>query len=159
MVTRRDYMGDAVEAGRSVLLELTRTLGAYREHLVLVGGWVPELLLPEAEPKHVGSLDIDLAVDHRTLAESEYRTIHELLTSRGYEQDDRQPFMYRRSVKIDDREITVQVDLLAGEYGGTGKSRRTQKVQDVRPRKARGCGSPSRSHNQRSKSPVESAVV
>ncbi len=76
MVTRTDYMGDAIEAARSVLLELTRLLGAYREHLVLVGGWVPELLLPEAEPKHVGSLDIDLALDHRKLAEPEYQTIH-----------------------------------------------------------------------------------
>ena len=37
------------------------------------------------------------------------------------------------------REIKVQVDLLAGEYGGTGKSRRHQRVQDITPRKARGC--------------------
>ncbi len=139
MVTRTDYMGDAVEAARSVLLELTRMLGAYREQFVLVGGWVPELLLPEAEPKHVGSLDIDLALDHRKLAEPEYRTIHELLTARGYEQDDRQPFIFHRHVTVNDRGIRVQVDLLAGEYEGTGKSRRTQKVQDVRPRKARGC--------------------
>jgi len=28
---------------------------------------------------------------------------------------------------------------MAGEYGGTGKTRRTQKVQDVRARKTRGC--------------------
>jgi len=139
MVTRTDYMGAAVEAARSVLLELSRLLGAYREHLVLVGGWVPELLLPEAEPRHVGSLDIDLALDHRKLADLEYRTIHELLKLRGYEQDNRQPFIYRRRVTVHGHEITVQVDLLAGEYEGTGKSRRTQKVQDVRPRKARGC--------------------
>ena len=33
----------------------------------------------------------------------------------------------------------MEVDLLAGEYGGTGKSHRTQSVQDVRARKARGC--------------------
>jgi nucleotidyltransferase AbiEii toxin of type IV toxin-antitoxin system len=33
----------------------------------------------------------------------------------------------------------VEVDLLAGEYEGTGRSHRTQRVQDVRPRKARGC--------------------
>jgi len=35
--------------------------------------------------------------------------------------------------------IEVEVDLMAGEYGGTGKGHRTQKVQDVRVRKARGC--------------------
>ena len=31
------------------------------------------------------------------------------------------------------------MDFLAGEYGGTGKSRRTQKALDMQPRKARGC--------------------
>lgn len=35
--------------------------------------------------------------------------------------------------------IDVEVDLMAWEYGGTGKTRRTQKVQDVRARKARDC--------------------
>ena len=35
--------------------------------------------------------------------------------------------------------VTVQVDLLSGEYKGTGKSHRTQKIQDVKARKARGC--------------------
>ena len=33
----------------------------------------------------------------------------------------------------------MQVDFLAGEYGGTGKSRRTQKALDMQPRKVRGC--------------------
>jgi hypothetical protein len=139
MVDRADYLGDAVEAARSVLLELTRLLRAYRQHIVLIGGWVPELLLPRAEPQHVGSLDIDLALDHRTLADTGYRTIHHLLIERGYEQDERQPFLYRRRVRVRTREISVQVDLLAGEYEGTGSGRRTQRVQDVRPRKARGC--------------------
>ncbi len=31
------------------------------------------------------------------------------------------------------------MDFLAGEYAGSGKSHRTQRVQDMRPRKARGC--------------------
>lgn len=139
MVKRTDYMGDAVEAARSVLLELVRVLGAYRDHMVLIGGWVPQFLLPHANPPHVGSLDIDLALDHRHLAESGYRTIHSLLDSRGYEQDARQPFIYRRQVRVGNRDITVQVDLLSGEYEGTSRRHRTQQIQDVRPRKARGC--------------------
>ena len=36
-------------------------------------------------------------------------------------------------------EITVEVDFLAGEYGGTSKKHRTQIVQDMHPRKARAC--------------------
>ena len=33
----------------------------------------------------------------------------------------------------------MEVDFLAGEYAGTARSHRTQSVQDIRPRKARGC--------------------
>jgi hypothetical protein len=34
--------------------------------------------------------------------------------------------------------IEIRVDLLAAEYGGTGKNRRHQTIQDVKARKARG---------------------
>ncbi len=140
MVTRPDYEAEAVAAARSVLLELTRLLGEYRDNVVLVGGWVPELLFPSAEPKHVGSLDVDLALDHRKLTDAGYATIREHLLGCGYEQDpQRQPFIFQRRVTVGGRDIVVEVDLLAGEYGGTGRSHRTQNVQGVRPRKARGC--------------------
>lgn len=33
----------------------------------------------------------------------------------------------------------MEVDFLAGEYGGTGRQHRTQVVQDMKPRKARAC--------------------
>lgn len=135
MVTRRDYTQDAVEAARSVLLEVVRLLGEYSDDIVIIGGWVPELVIPQA--KHVGSMDIDLALNHRTLTESGYKTILELLQSRGYRQG-KQPFIFHRTVRVGNREIRVQVDFLAGEYGGTGRSRRTQRVLDMRPRKARG---------------------
>lgn len=140
MVTRRDYAEEAVKAANAVLLELTHLLGEYRDHIVLVGGWVPELLFPSAEPKHVGSLDVDLALDHRNLTEAGYATIQELLLGHGYEpKPGGQPFIFHRRVRIGDRDVVVEVDLLAGEYEGTGKTRRTQRVQDVKPRKARGC--------------------
>jgi hypothetical protein len=138
-ITHRDYTRDAVEAAHSVLLELTHLLGEYRDDIVVVGGMVPGLLLSNAEPRHVGTLDVDLALDHRKFQESGYKPVQKLLLSRGYEPDDQQPFVFRRRANINGRDIVVEVDLLAGEYGGTGRSRRTQRVQDVRPRKARGC--------------------
>ena len=65
--------------------------------------------------------------------------ILQLLKERGYTEGD-QPFIYHRTVKTaGGREVIVDLNFLAGEYGGTGKSKRTQKVQDVRARKARGC--------------------
>jgi len=137
-VRKRDYNADAVAAAKSVLIELVHLLGQYRDHLVVIGGWVPELLMPEADSRHVGSIDVDLALNHRSFTEDGYRLVQELLKSRGYEPG-KQPFIFFRTVKVGNEEIQVEVDLLAGEYGGTGKGHRTQKVQDVRPRKARGC--------------------
>lgn len=139
VIKHSDYTADAVSAARSVLLELVRLLGEYRDDIVVIGGWIPTLLLPHSSEQHIGSIDIDLALNHSKLQEAGYRTIQQLLESRGYRQDERQPFIYWRPVVVNRREIMVEVDLLAGEYEGTGKNRRTQSVQGVRPRKARGC--------------------
>ena len=137
-ITKIDYPELAVKAAEMVLLELTRILGEYRDNIVVIGGMVPRYLIPAAEEPHIGTTDVDLALDHRRFAEEGYRTIHELLISHGYEQNERQPFIYRRQITLAGNKIVVQVDLLSGEYGGTGRNRRTQKVQDARPRKARG---------------------
>ena len=122
MVTsRRDYAAEAVEAARSVLVELVQLLGEFREQLVVVGGWVPVLLLADAPEAHVGTLDIDLALDFQRFPEASYTTLLRALTSRGYRQDATQPFRFFREVPVADRApIVVEVDLLAGEYGGTG---------------------------------------
>jgi hypothetical protein len=137
MVRRIDYTAELVEAARSVLLEIMRVLGEYQDDIVIVGGWVPELLFPQADEAHIGSIDVDLALNHRKLDEVGYRTILELLLAKGYIQGE-QPFIFYRTVNVGDHEIEVEIDFLAGEYEGTGKSRRTQRVQDMRPRKARG---------------------
>jgi len=140
MVTRRDYTAEKVEAAKSVMIELAHLLGEYRDNIVLIGGWVPELLIPQKPRPHVGSMDIDLALNHVKIKEEGYRMIEELLTSRGYYQEpDKQPFIFFRNVPLGDSLIKVQVDLLSGEYEGTGKAHRTQTVQGMKARKARGC--------------------
>jgi hypothetical protein len=35
---------DPTSASRAVLVEVMNVLGAYRQEIVLVGGWVPDLL-------------------------------------------------------------------------------------------------------------------
>ena len=136
--TRTDYSADAVAAARAVMLELVRLLGEYRDEIVIVGGWVPELLLPLAQPGHIGSTDVDLALDHRRITEAGYQTIREHLLRHGYVAGT-QPFIFFREVVVAGRPIPVKVDFLAGEYGGAGWSHRTQPVRDVAARKARGC--------------------
>ena len=138
MVTKGDYTKDAVEASRSVLVEVLHLLGEYRDNIVLVGGWIPGLLIEGAGEPHVGSMDVDIALDHREIPPEGYRTIQELLLSRGYEQG-KQPFIFLRTVAVHGQQLTVEVDLLAGEYEGTGKKHRHQRVQDIHARKARGC--------------------
>lgn len=137
MVTRADYSAEAAAAARSVLIELVHLLGSYRDKLVLVGGWIPQLLFSHPVSPHTGSLDIDLALDHRQLTDEGYRSIRELLLSRGYRQG-KQSFTFERPVMVRGREIVVEIDLLAGEYGGTGRGHRHQRVQDLLVRKARG---------------------
>jgi hypothetical protein len=139
MVTKSDYHKREIAASRSVLVELIHLLGEFRDSMVVIGGSVPPLLYPEAANEYVGTLDIDLAFDHRTITES-YHTIRKSLLKRGYKVDDRQPYIFYRDVPMSTGDpVTVQVDFLAGEYGGTGKSHRTQKIQDVNARKARAC--------------------
>lgn len=127
MVSLRDYPEGAVRAGRLVLIELSRILGEFRDHVVVVGGWVPLLLLEGAKESHPGSLDVDLAVDFREISDQSYRTILEHLKNSGYEQDEVQPFRFFRKVTLEDaRTYTVEVDFLAGEYGGSGRGHRAQ---------------------------------
>lgn len=120
------------------MLETIRILGEYRGSMVLIGGWVPQLLFQNTGELHTGSIDVDLAFDHKRITEDVYKTIHALLLEREYEQGD-QPFIFHRKVNIDGNEVVVKVDLLSGEYEGTGKSHRHQKVQNIRVRKVRGC--------------------
>jgi hypothetical protein len=84
VVSKRDYTAEAVEAARSVLIELVHLLGEYRDHMVLIGGWVPQLLLPQSGTPHVGSLDVDMALNHRTMTNEGYQTIRKALLERGY---------------------------------------------------------------------------
>jgi hypothetical protein len=135
---RSDYTSEAVEASRSVLLELSHLLGEYQDGIVIVGGWVPQLLLRQASRRHIGSLDVDIALDYRILREVGYKTILQLLLLRGYRQGE-QPFIFYRTVQLGEKSFEVEVDFLAGEYAGAACGHRTQKVQDMRPRKARGC--------------------
>lgn len=111
----RDYDERGVKAVRSVLVELAQVLGAWRLKFVIVGGAVPWLLLPDADPAHVGTLDIDLDLDPDALSDGEYATLVEALEKSGYERDvdGLKQFQLRRWVKVDDGEpVGVVVDLL-----------------------------------------------
>ena len=51
MVTKTDYNQIAVKAAYSVLIEVVRILGEYRDNIVLIGGWVPQFLFQNESEK------------------------------------------------------------------------------------------------------------
>jgi hypothetical protein len=50
-----EYDSRQTQAARRVLVDLGQVLAAFHDCLVVVGGWVPDLLLPGAEDPHVGA--------------------------------------------------------------------------------------------------------
>ena len=139
MVTKSNYSKKEVDTCLSVIVEVMTILGSYRDRIVLIGGWVPYFILDNQGKDHIGSIDIDLALDFQKISDESYRSILELLKRRGYAQGN-QPYIFNRNIKTENgTSYSIEIDLLSGEYGGTDKSHRTQKVQDINARKARGC--------------------
>ena len=139
MVTKLNYSKKEVDTCLSVIVEVMTILGSYRDKIVLIGGWVPYFILGKQGKDHIGSIDIDLALDFQKISDESYRSIIKLLEKRGYIQGS-QPFIFNRNIKnVNGTSYSIEIDLLSGEYGGTNKSHRTQKVQNINARKARGC--------------------
>ena len=63
MVSKSHYGEREVNACKSVLLELVLLLGELKDEMVIIGGWAPFFLLPGSREPHVGSLDIDVALN------------------------------------------------------------------------------------------------
>jgi len=131
--THAVYAPDITRRSYAVLLELSLMLKSYKPGLVLVGGWVPALLLrrhqdPNASFKHVGSVDIDFLIDPQALPADRYATIAELLADRGYTQSDRSVFTFERSVPGLAHPIRVDF-LVPAPPLGEGRRRETPEVQ------------------------------
>lgn len=138
-----DYDGPLVEASRSALLELAITLRAYRDALVLVGGWVPYFLLRDHQQVdnpfvHIGSVDIDLAVDPERVDPREYATIEELISIRGWSRSDDRPFSFVRTVTspVDGSKKEIMVDFVTVQHErfiGRNRDRELQQGLKARP--------------------------
>jgi hypothetical protein len=150
MKFRSEYSPREIEACVIVMRELFTYLKPYRNQIVLIGGWVPYFLLEKYPPagsehdQHVGSLDIDIALDAFSIPADAYKTILEILEERRfYHRKDKLgkdvPASFLKKIIFEDgEEMEVQIDFLAPEYGGAPKKRRHQVVQDMLARKGRG---------------------
>lgn len=108
---REDYSDRQVEAARRVLVDLGQVLAAFTDCMVVVGGWTPDLLMPEADEPHVGSIDVDLALDAAKLNEGRYAELLKLLMdTRRYRQGEKD-FQLIVDVDLQDGEKPVQVEV------------------------------------------------
>ena len=64
---RDDYSPRQIEAAHRVLVDLGQVLAAFEDCMVVIGGWVPDVLLERADQARVGSIDVDLALESTTI--------------------------------------------------------------------------------------------
>jgi hypothetical protein len=99
---------DQVRAARALLREVCTLLDAYRDDAVLVGGWVPDVLFPDALPPHVGSVDVDLAM---RLDRNGYEKVVALLRNEGFHQGENS-YQFFKPMAVDGRTVMARLDLL-----------------------------------------------
>lgn len=123
-----------VTACKSVLIEVLTVLAKDLDSLAVVGGWVPELVFPDKG--HIGSLDVDLALDARKLKPKAYESIRRKLVGAGYQQSSEMPNRFYRSIK--DTPLQVRVDLITGEFSDVADGGSHLQIQELAVWKARG---------------------
>ncbi|MBO4394820.1 MAG: hypothetical protein J5819_00550 [Eubacterium sp.] len=131
-----DYSAGQTEAAHRVLVELVNLFGEYKDEIRIVGGWVPELMFPGEG--HIGSVDVDVLINHLTLKDSGYQTMARILMNNGYREHPEKYFSFIKTIVVDSVSYDVDVDILAGMYGGTQKKKRSQHVQGLKALKASG---------------------
>jgi len=137
---RADYSDRQIAAAHRVLVDLGQVLKAFEDCLVVVGGWVPDLLMEPAEEAHVGSIDVDLALDAEKLAAGRYaELLKALLNTRRYQQAD-EPFKLYAEVDLEDGQppVRVDVDFLKSPDARTKKNK-PKLTERFRPLDASGC--------------------
>lgn len=109
------------EAARSVLIEVVNILGAFKKDIVIVGGWVPDLMYPNK--KNVGSLDVDLAVRPGAIGDDAYSSILARLKENDYSHKTNPTRFHRNVPGVAD---PIKVDLITGEYVTAQKTKTIQ---------------------------------
>ena len=134
--TSVDYSEGQKEAAHRILVELVNIFGEYEEDIRIVGGWVPDLMFPGEG--HICSVDVDVLINHMTLHDEGYQNMSRILLKNGYREHPEKYFSFIKTVEVQDVFYDVDVDILAGMYGGTQEKKRSQHVQGMKALKATG---------------------
>ena len=109
------YAPAATRLAEAASLYIATKLGDFRDDLVIVGGLVPSLIVPQAElpvgrPLHVGTMDVDLGLAIAILNEQRYHELCERLRNAGFQPDINEagrPTNQRWRIESDRRTVTV----------------------------------------------------
>lgn len=132
----RDYNEGQKEAAHRILIELVNLFDEYRDDIRIVGGWVPDLMFPDEG--HIGSVDVDVLINHLNLKDAGYQTMSRILLKNGYTEHPDKYFTFVKQVTVDGIQYDVDVDILAGKYGGTSDEKGGQHIQGLKALKATG---------------------
>ncbi len=106
-----DYSQRQTIAARRVLVDVGQVLASFVDCLVVVGGWTPDLLLPDADEPHVGSIDVDIALDAAKLKDGRYAQLIKLLLDTNRYRAGEKDFQLMVEVDLKDGEKPVQVEV------------------------------------------------
>ena len=109
------YSPAAARLAQSASLYLATKLGDLRDDIVIVGGLVPGLIIPQTElptgrPPHVGTMDVDLGLAIAILDEQRYHVLCTRLRNAGFQPDANEagrPSNQRWRIESEDRTVTV----------------------------------------------------
>ena len=124
-----DYSEGQKEAAHRILVELVNIFKEYEDDIRIVGGWVPDLMFPGEG--HIGSVDVDVLINHLTLHDEGYQNMARILQGSGYREHPDKYFSFVETVEIEGIPYDVDVDILAGMYGGTQPKKGSQHVQGI----------------------------
>jgi len=110
-----EYGERQVEAARRVLIDIGQVLGSFVDSMLLVGGWVPELVISAPSERHSGSIDVDFLLDAQKLENGGYAALVQLLLdTRRYKQGSKAFQLVAEVDLADDKQLVlVEVDFLA----------------------------------------------
>lgn len=108
---REEYSQRQVEAAHRVLVDVGQVLASFEDCLVVIGGWVPDLLLTDVDEPHIGSIDVDLALDAAKLNDGRYAELLQLLLKTQRYRRGSKDFQLIVTVDLDDGEAPVEVEL------------------------------------------------
>lgn len=84
-----EYASQDLEMVRALSLTVARVLGSFLEEITVIGGLVPNLLVPQEglapETRHVGTTDLDVILQIAILEQGRYKEVSDLLRRSGFE--------------------------------------------------------------------------